>query len=249
MESSKRQILEDIGLTKNEIEVYLALMMLGSASAGVITRESCLHRRNVYDTLEKLVQRGLVSFVTKGKIKHFETTDPQRLLDILKEKRRNLEIGEKRLQAIMPDLLNSKNLKETQEVRIFMGREGRKLLFEDILRTAKENLVLGGVPPSKSSESYMTRYNRRRAKLGIRNKMIYNKRHGYLNFLKTFDSTEIRIMPRELKSRVTFNIYNNKVAILFRIAEKPFTILIENESVTNDFREYFNFIWDISRKA
>lgn len=249
MESLKKQVLEDLGLTRNEIEVYLALMRLGSTSAGMITKECCLHRRNVYDALEKLVQRGLVGYVTKGKTKHFETTDPQRLLDILKEKRASLEIGEKRLQSIMPDLLNSRNNKESQDVKVFMGREGRKLVFQDILRTARENLVLGGVPPSKSAEGYMKQYNRRRAKAGIQNKMIYNKMNYMIDFLKSLDHTEVRLMPRELNSRVSFNIYNNKVAILLHIDDKPLTILIDSGSVANDFREYFNFIWDISRKA
>ena len=249
MESLKRQVLECLDLTRNETEVYLALMRLGSTSAGMVTKECCLHRRNVYDALEKLVQRGLVGFVTRGKTKYFETTDPQRLLGILKEKKKSLELGEKRLQSMIPDLLNSKNLKQTQDVRVFMGREGRKLVFEDIIRTAKENLILGGVPPSKAAENYMKQYNRRRVKCGIRNKMIYNKRHDFIRFLKSLDCTEVRLMPRELDSSVSFNIYNNKVAILFHINEKPFTIIIDNKCVANDFREYFNFIWDISKRA
>ncbi len=249
MESLKKQVLENLGLVRNEVAVYLALMRLGSASAGRITRECCLHRRNVYDSLEKLVQRGLVGYVTKGKTRHFEATNPQRLLDLLREKRKKLEVSERSLESAMPELVTAKQVKENQNVSIFMGKEGRRVVFEDILKTAKENCVLGGHPPSKSAENYTKQYNRRRARAGIQNKMIYNKRHKYIKFLKNLEHTEVRIMPKELNSKVSFNIYDNKVAILFNIDEMPLTILIDNESVANDFREYFNFIWDISKKA
>lgn len=249
MEPLKKQVLENLGLARNEVAVYLALMRLGSASAGEITKESGLHRRNVYDSLEKLIQRGLVGYVKKGKTRHFEATSPRRILDILREKRKKLLVSEKNLESAMPELLTARQMKHNQEVSIFMGMEGRKLLFEDILSNAKENWVLGGYPPSEKSVIYMTRYNRRRAKAGILNRMIYNKRHKYIDFLKSLDHTEVRIMPRELDSTVSFNIYNDKVGILFCMNNRQVTILIENDKVANDFREYFSFIWDISRKA
>jgi len=48
-------LLEDIGLTKLEIKVYLAMLDLGSASAGQISSVSGVHRRSVYDALDRLL--------------------------------------------------------------------------------------------------------------------------------------------------------------------------------------------------
>jgi HTH-type transcriptional regulator, sugar sensing transcriptional regulator len=249
MEPLKRRALEELGLSKNEIEVFLVLMRLGSSTAGQVTKETGLHRRNTYDALEKLVQKGLVGHVSSNKIRHYETTDPSRILDLIREKRSHIQDTEKGLESLLPELLKMREARGTQDISIFTGKEGRRLIFDDILRNAKENLVLVGVPPSDSSVGYMKRYNRKRASLGILDRMIYNKKHEFIDFLKTLDHTEVRLLPRELKSGVSFNIYGSNVAILFRISGEPMTILIRNGGVANDFREYFNFLWDLSKPA
>jgi len=49
----RQKVLEELGLAKNEAKVYLNLLRLGSASVGKSTAESGVHRRNVYDSLER----------------------------------------------------------------------------------------------------------------------------------------------------------------------------------------------------
>ena len=248
MDNIKRQVLEKLGLSRNEAAVYMALMSLGSATAGQVTKESGLHRRNVYDALEKLVRRGLVGFVNKGKIRHFEATDPHRILDLLREKRQELENEEKRLTSLMKDLVKARESRESQDVSIFFGKEGRRLVFEGILRE-RENCLLGGYGPTSHSINYIKQWHRRRIRAGVRDRMIYNRQHAYIEYLKELDLTEVRLMPKELGSKVSFNIYGNNVGIFFWIDSLPVTILIENHKVANDFREYFNFIWELCRPA
>ena len=60
------KILEAAGLTGNEIKVYLALLELGSVTAGEILKKIEIHRGAVYDTLDKLMEKGLVSYVIKA---------------------------------------------------------------------------------------------------------------------------------------------------------------------------------------
>lgn len=57
------QILEDIGLTNAEIKVYLALLELGTATAGPILEKSHLQNSVVHMTLNKLIEKGFVTFV------------------------------------------------------------------------------------------------------------------------------------------------------------------------------------------
>jgi sugar-specific transcriptional regulator TrmB len=65
MKQEKEKILEELGLSKNETKVYLALLELGLSSLKDITSKSGVHRTNVYDSLKRLVKKGLVSHVTK----------------------------------------------------------------------------------------------------------------------------------------------------------------------------------------
>ena len=57
------KILEDIGLTNAEIKVYLALLELGSSTAGHILEKSGLQNSVVHMTLHKLIDKGFITFI------------------------------------------------------------------------------------------------------------------------------------------------------------------------------------------
>ena len=86
------KVLEEIGLSKNEAKVYLSLVYLGCTTAGKIAKHSKVPRPNVYDALERLQEKGLVSYVMKDDKKHFEASDPNALMNILKEKESKLKL-------------------------------------------------------------------------------------------------------------------------------------------------------------
>jgi len=52
------QILKEIGLTETEIKVYTTLLSLGATSAGKIVEATGVYRKNLYDALNKLIDKG-----------------------------------------------------------------------------------------------------------------------------------------------------------------------------------------------
>ena len=48
------EILREVGLSLNESKIYETLLQLGEASVQTISLKSKVHRRNVYDSLNKL---------------------------------------------------------------------------------------------------------------------------------------------------------------------------------------------------
>ena len=73
------QILEQIGLSKNEIKVYFALLELDQSSATPIIKKSNIPYSKLYQTLDKLLGKGLVSFVIKNNVKYFQANTPDNL--------------------------------------------------------------------------------------------------------------------------------------------------------------------------
>ena len=53
----KTELLEEIGLTKSEIKVYLALLELGSSTTGPIVDKSKASSSKIYEILDKLMQK------------------------------------------------------------------------------------------------------------------------------------------------------------------------------------------------
>ena len=84
------KLLEEIGLTKTEIKIYLALIKIGQTTTTKIVKESQIHASKVYEFLERLVQKGLVSYVIKSNKKYFTVTEPINLKELLKEKERKI---------------------------------------------------------------------------------------------------------------------------------------------------------------
>ena len=70
-------VLWNLGLTKNEIKIYLTLLDEGSSTAGIITEKTGIHRRNVYDSIERLIEKGIVGYIVVKGRKHFEAVDPK----------------------------------------------------------------------------------------------------------------------------------------------------------------------------
>ena len=74
-------VLEELGLTSNESKVYEALLSSGSSSIEQIAVRSKAHRRNIYDVLSKLLEKGLISEAFIHNRKEYRAIHPSRLLD------------------------------------------------------------------------------------------------------------------------------------------------------------------------
>ena len=84
-------ILKELGLGTNETKVYIALLNNGDSTTGQILKNANIHTGKIYEILDSLTKKGLVSMVTKSGVKHFSPADPQRILDYLEEKKSNIK--------------------------------------------------------------------------------------------------------------------------------------------------------------
>ena len=221
------QQLQNLGLTKTESKIYLTLLNLGSSLAGIIARKSGIHRRTVYDVLDKLTEKGLVGYITKNNRKYYEINNPEKLKELIKEK-------EQTINQILPLLKQKYSIqKEKQETLVFKGKEAIKKIFQDQLNY-KEILVLAGEGASEVLSFYLKHYNNERIKRKVKLKIITNEKKKipyaqvrYLKNFKTFTST---------------NIYGNNVAIIIW-KQQPLAILIKEKEIADSYKNYFEIIW------
>ena len=133
------KMLESLGLTLTESKVYLALLKRGSSPVGRLAKETGIHRRTVYDAVERLIEKGMISYITENNKRFFEAVNPKKLLDILKEK-------EDLLSNNLPDLISLYNSnKNKKETLFFRGKQGIKFIFEDMIKNKKDILQIGSL--------------------------------------------------------------------------------------------------------
>jgi len=239
-----KEVLIKAGLVKNEAKVYLALLKLGSASVTEISQRSGVERTLVYGVIEKLMEKGLVSSVVKINKKYFEPADPQKILDLVKER-------EKIIEGALPELKGLyKSVERKQEVHHFKGKEGVKTILETLLKEkAKEWLIFGTT--GKTAEIlpyYLPQFHRKRIERKIKFKAIYSEDSiKRAKEIKKMKLTEVRILPKEYMTPTHISVVGNKIGIILW-SEEPLGILIENKEIANSFRSYFELLWKIAKK-
>lgn len=234
------KVLEFFGLTRTEAHIYMTLLNLGQSSAGIIAKRAGIHRRSVYDAVSRLIEKGLVGYMLKNNRRYFEAVNPERLIEILKEK-------EDAVNKILPTLKGRYSaVSEKQETLFYKGKNGLKSVFEDQLSTQKEILILGASTLAHEIlKYYFNWFNKRREERKIPVKMIYTEKFRKRNELKF---AHIKYLPQEVQNPAAMNIYGNKVAIIHWSEERPFAILIHDKEVAQGYRNYFEFMWSIAKK-
>src|SRR3989344_5423861 len=128
IEVETEYVLQQYGLNKNEIKVYLCLLDIGEAQAGRISRQTGIHRRNVYDTTERLIAKGLINYLLKNNKRLFSPVNPQKLLEELEER-------QQQLKHVLPELENRYNKdKKKEETSFYKGKDAVKAIFEDQIK-------------------------------------------------------------------------------------------------------------------
>ena len=232
--------LKSIGLSEGEAKVYLALIKLGSSFAGELTSKAQINRTNVYGALERLIEKGLVSFVISDGKKFFSPTSPKRLKELLEEKQQKLD-------SELPSLESEYNSsKSSEEATVFKGKKGIKSAFESVLRENKPIFAYGAESMfADLFPIYMYQWNSKRVLNNNTLKIIYNE----LVRLKKKESLgliEIKYAPKEYQSPSTVMICGELTLII--AWESLFVFYIRSKEVAKSNMNFFNILWKIAKK-
>lgn len=243
------KILEELGLTKNEIKIYLALLKLGQTTTGKIIKQTKISNSRVYESINTLIDKGLITYTVQHNGKHFQATPPKTILENYNEKK-------KKILSLIPELEQLKNLSEIEpKTAVFEGFSGFKTAFKKIIDDCpknKEIFILGFSEQeyaTKSLRIFLKNMNRKsstkKQKLKILLDSSVKKTLGKDRQKEKY--TEVKYMPKGYISPSAMDIFEDYVYI-FLWEEKPFVFMIKNQRIADSFKQYFNFLWKIAKK-
>lgn len=236
-------MLEKFGLTQTEEKVYLALLKLGNSPAADIIKKTQLHRTTVYDVLERLISKGIVSYITQNKIKSYSSVNPSKFLDIASEDRKNAEEKEKLAKQIIEEInLIKQEAKVKSLAQIFVGIQGQKTIMQDIIDEGKDFIEFASEGKFEDTLStYTKQWASQREKKNIKAKLIFKKGTD----APVWKMNKIKFIKEEYQSPTATIIYGDKVAIF--IHEEPLLIiLIDSKQLAQSYRNYFKILWNIA---
>lgn len=142
-----KEIFRKIGLTEGEIRVYESVVKLGKASTGPIMEKCGISSSKVYLILEKLIQRGFVTFTIENNVKKFHATNPINIIEYIQEQERELENTKEQAQELVKQLNKLIGSHKEETAKVYRGTKSMLSAFHNILdELEKEPFLFIGAP-------------------------------------------------------------------------------------------------------
>lgn len=234
-------VLRDYGLSEKQAKIYLACLELGSASVQKISKKSGVARSTAYEILEDLEKLALVSKFQREKITNYNAESPRQLIHMISSRLETLKDALPQFDAIYGDA------RVRPTVRFFQGKEGMKLILEEILDDDPKEIRSF----SSADDLFVTlekefpNFVKMRIKKKILAKVILRdtskaKERAQLG---PQELREVRILPAHYEFHATKFIWSKKIAILAYPSDLV-SLIVESEHITNMEREIFDIIWE-----
>ncbi|MBI2671786.1 hypothetical protein HYX16_02535 [Candidatus Woesearchaeota archaeon] len=232
--------LEEAGLCGKEAVVYVALLKEGPISGGDLAKRLGMDRTHTYNVLSNLVNKGLAGHIVFENKRHFQAASPNNLLNQIQQK-------EQVIKTTLPELIKLEKIQSQPAiVQVLEGKPGLRTLIRRLLESkSKEIVVYGGTGKSYDVLKYeMPHVAKKTELLKMKGRIITGEKLREHPFTKLPNFTMKYV--EELTPSSTL-IFDNNVSIQV-FDEKPFVILIENKSVAESYRKYFEYLWKTAKK-
>lgn len=243
------ELLQEIGLSPNEAKIYETLLNIGVAGVGDIATKANIHRRNVYDALQRLVQKGLVFTTFQKNENRYSAVDPNKLMELVREK-------EVQLAGALPELQKLyQNEPPHNAAYIYRGIEGYKNYRRDLLRVSKECFFLGAkglwLSP-QIDDQFRKRFVVPVQKDGlIRQKFLLDPRvpKQLPQALKDIPKNSYKVLPEKYATPGVVDIFGDYVVTftsvgIGKLDDDVTLFVMRNEELAESYRTWFKFIWD-----
>jgi sugar-specific transcriptional regulator TrmB len=235
-----KELFKEIGFTDAETKIYLALLALGTSSAGLILKKTNLQNSVLHSNLHRLIEKGFISYVERGKRRIYQAVDPKQILNDLEDKKSNFE-------KILPELELLRKPFEKQEAKIFSGFKGFKNALCEFIEDADigdEYLIFSLAPESIERFKHIINYYRE-FEITRKSKGIISKARAPISSKPYLleSSKIINIKFVSFPTPLDVSIFRNKL-LLSSWGEKETFFIIESPALADSFRRYFNSIWD-----
>lgn len=231
----KKQQLQELGFSEGEAEIYLALLKHGKTNVMQIAKITGRHRTHIYDTIEKLKDKGFVSETIIDNKKFIIASSPENILDYIREK-------EETAKSLVKDLKNLEVREKEIKVETFKGLAGFKVVFRDILKEKKDYVGYGeGARFQKLLPEFFEQFQGQAETLRIRLRLILKKG------ISVPKRKELEVRHLDYISPSTTFIYGDKILI---IIWEPFptAIRITDKQTADSYKSYFELMWKIASK-
>ncbi|MES2471040.1 MAG: helix-turn-helix domain-containing protein [Patescibacteria group bacterium] len=243
-------ILEELGLSPNEAKIYESLLEQGESTISDIALVAKIHRRNAYDVIQRLINKGLCFQIVSSGENKYNAVDPDKLTELVAEK-------QEKLLSILPSLKKKFDTNfTTEEAYLYRGLEGQKNVWRDILRVGEDAFFIGAKggwfdPRLETGRiAFFKEANRKKIKFiqlfddEVKKQIPQFPRHfpGDLKY---------RFLPEKYSTNSGIQIFGDYVIsytglAIGKISEDVTFFVVHSKDLAESYRTWFWYMWEQS---
>lgn len=243
------ELFQSLGLAKNEAKIYEALVRSGELPVGNISKLANIHRRNVYDCLNRLVEKGLVIEIVESKENQYQAVEPRKLQEVLSEKWESLDSALPKLEKLYF------STPAEYRVQTYKGKEGWKQYMTDIIKVGQPFYSIGAqgawLDPRVASffPSFATQMKKKKVvTYHLFDYEVFEQNHLILKDV----GKNFKFLPKKYSTSSGIDIFGDRVNIMHQqhlgqvgnASEIIFTV-IQNQNLADSMRTWFQYMWDM----
>ncbi len=239
------KLYEDLGLSPNEARIYDSLVTYGGSGVSTIALRSKVHRSNAYDSLHRLIEKGLVYEVFGQRETLYEAVDPGKLLEFLEEKQRKLQLE-------LPALLSRyQKHRAPEQAYIFKGIEGVKNYLRLALNAGEDiySLAAKGAWFDPRLETFVEWFLKEAKKKGMKYHHIFDAevREKLPQVLKSVGKP-YKFLPKDFSTDSTMDIFGDHVVTfngleLGKLRDDVTIFVMVSPGLAESYRTWWKCLW------
>jgi HTH-type transcriptional regulator, sugar sensing transcriptional regulator len=233
---------EGIGFTNIEAKVFTILLELGESKAGKIIEKSGLQSSSVYNAINSLISKGMISYIKKSEVKYYRAANPESIVDYIDMKKRDY-------MKIIPFLKEKQNIREEEKVEFFKSYSGIKILLSKLIKDAKKGDIYRTFSIEEPEKYETARWRVFKSLKELMREKGLNVRGIFSEDTRYKSKKTSKMQKRYLSTPLPPNtsILNDKIAII-SWEDVPSGILIHSKDIAEKYIKFFEHMWDIAKK-
>src|SRR3989344_5594937 len=240
-------LFEELGLSMNEAKIYDALITYGGSGVSTIALRSKVHRSNAYDSLHRLIEKGLVYEVFGQRENLYEAVDPGKLLEFFEEK-------QMKLRSALPSLLSKfQKHRAPERAYIFKGIEGVKNYLREALKTGEDIYSFGakGAWFDPRLETFVQWFLKeaKKKKITYHHLFDHDVKKELPRVLKAVGKP-YKFLPKDFSTDSTIDIFGDHIVTfngleLGHVRDDVTIFVLVSPGLAESYRTWWKMMWDL----
>jgi sugar-specific transcriptional regulator TrmB len=250
-----REALNWLGLTDNEIQIYLAFLDSGEKTAAEIARKIKLDKSSTYRAVDSLNRKGLLIINPRSKGTTFEASNLEVLNDLVMQKKHEISLQEKSISNFVQNLKAKTPGQRNTYITIEKGIDSLLKAMDESLNSQEKLIrekfkldekIFQDERYSHYVNNYYV-YERIKRGINIREMDKIVDEHPFKEIMRTDETLlkEVRVLPKSLQDDNSFRIYDDTILIISYDESGDFiAVKIRDKFVAGLLKNMFDYIWE-----